>query len=256
VASDVLVNYKYKEKTDDSDLSDANPLCENCPDGLRIVGVCTSCSENPHLCQLCVDAHKRVRITRDHTIHILAEQGTRSVPQILESIIELLEVDLDDSIDAATSELFKTWGKNFGTLNKNEIALDMKHSEEIIESKLIPVFSQGPTNVKVKAVGIIQKLIEQGVVNVSYAFVNDKCVEGFEELINSEDSEIVAITLDCLRCLVKGIAFVGAKFSLIKLHSKLEKQLRRLKLYETGYTTSVQFKAGKLLREMDKCLLE
>ena len=91
---------------------------------------------------------------------------------------------------------------------------------------------------------------------MTYAFVNDKCVEGFEELINSEDSEIVAITLDCLRCLVKGIAFVGAKFSLIKLHSKLEKQLRRLKLYEMGYTTSVQFKAGKLLREMDKCLLE
>lgn len=143
VASDALVNYRDKEKTDESDLSDANLFCENCPDGLRIVGVCTTCPENPHLCQLCVDAHKRVRITRDHTIHILAEQGTRSVPQILESIIELLEVDPDDSITAATSELFKTWNRNVDTFNDTEIALDMKHSEEIIETKLIPVFFTG-----------------------------------------------------------------------------------------------------------------
>jgi len=259
IASNDASEAESKER-DESDLSDANLLCENCPDLLRIVGVCTTCPDKPNLCQLCVDAHKRVRITREHVIHILAEQDynncVRSVPQILESIIELLEVDLDDSITSATDELIKTWKINLGEFSDTAVALDMKHSEEVIESKLIPVFSRGPTSVKLRAVGIIQKLIELRVVNVSTAFANDQCIKGFEELINSKDSEVIVVALDCMQCLVKEIAIIGAKFSLIKLHSQLEKQLRRLKLYETGYTTSVQFKAGKLMREMEKCLME
>jgi len=258
VAANDASEAESKER-DESDLSDANLLCENCPDLLRIVGVCTTCPDKPHLCQLCVDAHKRVRLTREHVIHILAEQDTtcaRSVPQILESIIELLEVDLDDSITSATDELSKTWNINLGEFSDTAIALDMKHSEEVIEAKFIPVFSRGPTSVKLKAVGIIQKLIELRVVNVSSAFANDKCIKGFEELINSEDSEVIVVALDCIQCLVKEIAAIGAKFSLIKLHSQLEKQLRRLKLYEMGYSTAVQFKAAKLMREMEKCLME
>ena len=99
-------------------------------------------------------------------------------------------------------------------------------------------------------------LIEIKVANVTSAFANDKCIEGFDEMLNAEDSYVVVAALDCLESLVKEIVELGAKFSLIKLHSKLEKQLRSLKESEAGYNTSVQFKAGKLIRGMEKCLME
>jgi len=245
---------------DDSTSDTTSLVCESCPDLLAVVAVCRTCPDQPPLCQLCLDAHKRVRVTRDHVIHILGEQGTqpcyRSVPQILENIVELLDVDLDDSIAAATAELLRTWDISLEKFSEKQIAHDMKHSEEIIEANMVPVFSRGNASVKLKAVTVMKKLIELKVVNVSAAFTSDKCIEGFEEMIISEDSEVVAAALDCLQCLVKGIALLGAKFSLIKLHSKLEKQLKRLKMFEAGYTTCVQFKASKLIREMEKCLME
>ena len=129
VASNKDASETEDKERDESDLSDANLLCENCPDLLRIVGVCSTCPDKPNLCQLCVDAHKRVKLTRDHVIHILAEQGfntcLRSVPQILESIIELFEVDLDDSLTSATDELTKTWDINLGEFSDTAIALDL-----------------------------------------------------------------------------------------------------------------------------------
>ena len=110
---------------------------------------------------------------------------------------------------------------------------------------------------KVKIAAVIQTLIEIKVVNnVSSAFANDKFVKGFEEMINTEDSEVILAALNCLQCLVKGIVGIGAKFSMIKLHSQLEKQLRRMKDSEAGFITSVQFKSGKLIREMEKYIME
>ena len=258
IANDV--NETDDKEVDESDLSNANLVCENCPDLLRIVGVCTTCTDQPYLCQLCVDAHKRVRITREHVIHILAEQSTktcwRSVPQILETLIELIDTDLDDSIASETAKLVKTWNTHLDEFSVKEIALDMKHSEEVIEAKLIPVLSHGLTSAKLKAIEMIQKLMELRMVNVSSAFANDKFIEGFEHIFNSDYSEVIVVALDCLQCIVKEVTEAEAKFSLIKLHSKLEKQLKRLKLYEMGYTTSVQYKAGNLLREMEKYLMD
>ena len=190
----------------------------------------------------------------------IGEQNTdkcwRSVPQILLSIVELLEVDLDDSIAETAAELMHTWGIHLDTLSEKEIAQDQINSGKVVEENLIPLFLQGDIAVKVRSVAIMQMLVDLKVVNVASSFANDNCVEGFEEMINAEDSEVVEAALNCLQCLVKGIAVLGAKFSLIKLHSKLVKQLRRLKLFEAGYTTCVQFKAGKLIREMEKYLME
>merc|ERR1719233_1069813 len=209
-----------KERSE-SDLSNTNLLCENCPDMKREVGMCSTCPDQPHLCQLCVDAHKRVRITREHVIHILAEKGNitgcRSVPQILESIIEHINSNLDDFINSKTVELVNTWNIDLEELSDREIALAMKHCEEVIEAKLIPIFSHGLTSAKLKAVGIVHKMIELKLVNISSAFANDKFIGGFEELFNSDYSEVIIVALDCLQCIVKEVIVIGAKFSLINL---------------------------------------
>lgn len=45
---------------------DDAPMCTNCEDGTTATSRCKECSEM--LCVLCVKAHKRVRLTRDHRI--------------------------------------------------------------------------------------------------------------------------------------------------------------------------------------------
>ena len=194
----------------------------------------------------------------------LPTEGCRSLPQVLQSIVELIDiekklaqVDLNDSLASTTAELVRSWSVASDKSSEKDIAQDRRKAEGIIQDNLIPVFVQGDLEVKVKVAEIIQTLIEIEVVsNVSSAFANDKCVKGFEEMINTEDSEVILAALNCLQCLVKGIIEISAKFSMIKIHSQLEKQLRRLKDNEAGYTTSVQFKAGKLIREMEKFVME
>jgi len=46
--------------------SNSSPLCNNCSDGHSVTSRCRDCSED--LCDSCVVAHNRVKLTRDHTI--------------------------------------------------------------------------------------------------------------------------------------------------------------------------------------------
>ena len=46
--------------------SNPSPLCNNCSDGHSVTSRCRDCSED--LCDSCVMAHNRVKLTRDHTI--------------------------------------------------------------------------------------------------------------------------------------------------------------------------------------------
>ena len=189
-----------------------------------------------------------------------------SLPQVLHCLVELIDidkklaqVDLNDSLASTTAELVRTWSaaSDKSSHSDKEIAQSRRKAEGFIQENLIPVFVQGDSQVKVKVAAIIETLIEIEVVsNVSSAFANDECVKGFEEMINTEDSEVILVALNCLQCLVKGIVGIGAKFSMIKLHSQLERKLRGLKDSEAGFSTSVQFKAGKLIREMEKFLME
>lgn len=254
-----------EEDEENQDCSNNNLLCQSCSDLQPVVAVCRSCPDQPALCQLCLDAHKRVRLTREHSMHMLEENLVQlSLPKVLKCLVELIDidnklaqVDLNDSLASTTAKLVRTWSVSSDKSSEKAIAQDRRKAEGIIQDNLLPIFVQGDLQVKVKAVGIIQTLIEIEVVsNVSSAFANDDCVKGFEEMIKAEDSEVILAALNCLQCLVKGIVRIGAKFSMINLHSQLEKQLRRLKDNEAGFTTSVQFKAGKLIREMEKYLME
>jgi len=261
----------YTEDTEDTrDCSNNNLLCLSCSDLQPVVAVCTSCPEQPSLCQLCLDAHKRVRLTREHKVLMMEEQpctlfsatAGRPMSQVLQSLIELIDLDkklaginLDDSITSTTAELVRTWSVTSAKSDDKKYSQDKRRTEDLIRDNLVPIFSQGALDVKTRAAAIIQTLIEIQVVNASW-FVEDECIEGFKEMINTKETVVIVAALDCLQCLVKEVARLSAKFSLIKLHSQLEKQLRRLKDSEAGYTTCVQFKAGKLIREMEKCLME
>lgn len=42
-------------------------MCTSCEDNAGTIGFCVECGE--WLCKTCVEAHQRVKITKDHKIH-------------------------------------------------------------------------------------------------------------------------------------------------------------------------------------------
>ncbi|XP_034732426.1 E3 ubiquitin-protein ligase TRIM33 isoform X3 [Etheostoma cragini] len=67
--SDIIDNYFVKDTTEATSASDekAAQVCTSCEDNAGTIGFCVECGE--WLCKTCVEAHQRVKITKDHKIH-------------------------------------------------------------------------------------------------------------------------------------------------------------------------------------------
>ncbi|KAG7226881.1 hypothetical protein INR49_022176 [Caranx melampygus] len=66
--SDIVDNYFVKDTTEATSTSDekAAQVCTSCEDNAGTIGFCVECGE--WLCKTCVEAHQRVKITKDHKI--------------------------------------------------------------------------------------------------------------------------------------------------------------------------------------------
>lgn len=51
-------------------------MCTSCEDNAGTIGFCVECGE--WLCKTCVEAHQRVKITKDHKIHTKEDAGAAS----------------------------------------------------------------------------------------------------------------------------------------------------------------------------------
>ncbi|XP_041801515.1 E3 ubiquitin-protein ligase TRIM33 isoform X4 [Chelmon rostratus] len=67
--SDIIDNYFVKDTTEATSTSDEKSaqVCTSCEDNAGTIGFCVECGE--WLCKTCVEAHQRVKITKDHKIH-------------------------------------------------------------------------------------------------------------------------------------------------------------------------------------------
>ncbi|XP_029363137.1 E3 ubiquitin-protein ligase TRIM33 [Echeneis naucrates] len=76
--SDIIDNYFVKDTTEASSTSDekAAQVCTSCEDNAGTIGFCVECGE--WLCKTCVEAHQRVKITKDHKIRTKEDAGTAS----------------------------------------------------------------------------------------------------------------------------------------------------------------------------------
>uniref|UniRef100_A0A8D3DQ25 E3 ubiquitin-protein ligase TRIM33 n=1 Tax=Scophthalmus maximus TaxID=52904 RepID=A0A8D3DQ25_SCOMX len=77
--SDIVDNHFVKDTTEATSTSDEKSaqVCTSCEDNAGTIGFCVECGE--WLCQTCVEAHQRVKITKDHKIHSVATSGQRPV---------------------------------------------------------------------------------------------------------------------------------------------------------------------------------
>ncbi|KAI9531160.1 hypothetical protein NQZ68_000655 [Dissostichus eleginoides] len=83
--SDIIDNYFVKDTSDATSTSDekAAQVCTSCEDNAGTIGFCVECGE--WLCKTCVEAHQRVKITKDHKIHTKedadAASGKKAEPE-------------------------------------------------------------------------------------------------------------------------------------------------------------------------------
>uniref|UniRef100_A0A8D0B1T6 E3 ubiquitin-protein ligase TRIM33 n=1 Tax=Sander lucioperca TaxID=283035 RepID=A0A8D0B1T6_SANLU len=78
--SDIIDNYFVKDTTEATSTSDekAAQVCTSCEDNAGTIGFCVECGE--WLCKTCVEAHQRVKITKDHKIHTKEDADSVGTP--------------------------------------------------------------------------------------------------------------------------------------------------------------------------------
>ncbi|XP_038237040.1 transcription intermediary factor 1-beta isoform X3 [Dermochelys coriacea] len=80
---DIVENYFLRDSGADAatDSKDANQCCTSCDDNAPATSYCVECSEP--LCETCVEAHQRVKYTKDHTVRSTgpskSKEGERTV---------------------------------------------------------------------------------------------------------------------------------------------------------------------------------
>ncbi|XP_068187556.1 E3 ubiquitin-protein ligase TRIM33 isoform X2 [Antennarius striatus] len=76
--SDIIDNYFVKDTSEATSTSDEKSaqMCTSCEDNAGTIGFCVECGE--WLCKTCVEAHQRVKITKDHKIRTKEDAGAAS----------------------------------------------------------------------------------------------------------------------------------------------------------------------------------
>ncbi|XP_062448983.1 transcription intermediary factor 1-beta isoform X2 [Rhea pennata] len=80
---DIVENYFLRDSGAEAvaDSNDSNQCCTSCEDNALATSYCVECSEP--LCETCVEAHQRVKYTKDHTVRATggskAKEGERAV---------------------------------------------------------------------------------------------------------------------------------------------------------------------------------
>ncbi|KAM3871622.1 E3 ubiquitin-protein ligase TRIM33 [Diretmus argenteus] len=77
--SDIIDNYFVKDTTEATSTSNEKSaqVCTSCEDNAGTIGFCVECGE--WLCKTCVEAHQRVKITKDHKIRTKDDAASESV---------------------------------------------------------------------------------------------------------------------------------------------------------------------------------
>ncbi|XP_015197734.2 E3 ubiquitin-protein ligase TRIM33 isoform X2 [Lepisosteus oculatus] len=77
--TDLVDNYFVKDSSEVSNGSDENStqVCTSCEDNATAVGFCVECGE--WLCKTCIEAHQRVKFTKDHKIRKKEDVSSESV---------------------------------------------------------------------------------------------------------------------------------------------------------------------------------
>jgi len=238
-------------------------LCMNCPDLSPVVATCLTCTETPGLCKLCLDAHKRVKLTKDHDVEITdkaAVDGCSDCNLTLEAVmfsaVELLTikskmecVDVDAAFNSALKQI-KEFGSGFNKISNDEERCLLK----MIQLQLLPLLS---SRVKEQAIVLFQTFLDLNL-DIKYSniaiHIKDN-IDKFQDFLQdpSLHSDILAIVLECLLIVTnntKSSDFIRPTF--VEIRDKLSDVLKNIKSSGVIHSNKVLYKAGRIQRELEK----
>merc|ERR1712098_354113 len=222
-----------------------------------------TCTETPGLCKLCLDAHKRVKLTKDHDVEITDETAADgcsdchlTLEAVLFSAVELLTikskmecVDVDAAFNSALKQL-KEFGCGLNKISSDEEKCVLK----VIQLQLLPLLS---SSVKEQAIVLFQTFLDLNL-DIKYSniaiHIKDS-IDKFQDFLQdpSLHSDILAIVLECLLIVTnntKSSDFIKPTF--VEIRDKLSDVLKNLKSSEVIHSNKVLYKAGRIQRELEK----
>ena len=236
-------------------------LCSSCTDLSPSVAECLPCALS--LCQLCLAAHRRVRLTKDHDIKIINtdNQAAPGVPLLrsLKCMVDLVQMtsrhkclNLDEAIDSCISEALDFKSEN---PDVKLAAEDDKVLQDLLSIELLPLLHEDSMEVRQQVMKVLQAVFELELsVKDPASLVTDSCLEAFKMVLSSppELSDRISLTLDCLSTIL--VQLVPQQYLVKTMQDKLVPVLSKLKEGERDYNINVKFKASKLSRQIMKAL--
>ena len=237
--------------------------CRSCSDLSPSVAECLTCSSS--LCQLCLAAHQRVRLTKDHDIKVVNTPGTVQTSSTLlgcfKSMVDLVRMtlrhkclDLDEAIDSCISEALDFKSENPDLELRAE---DDQVLQDLLCIGLLPLLHDNSLEVTVQVMKVLQAVFElELTVRDPASLVTNSCLEAFKTVLSSppDKSERISLALDCLTTIVVQL-LTEQKYLVKTIQDKLGPVLSRLKEGEGDHILNVKFKASKLSRQILKALV-
>ena len=240
-------------------------VCTSCTDLSPSVAECLSCPEETNLCQLCLAAHRRVRITRDHEIKVIkGEKETQETAEVtllktFQCLVDLVKmtrrlqcVDLDSAIDSCIAEALKFKNENPDVKLRPK---DEKIMQELLSIELLPLFHENSLKIHVRILKVLQAVFEcEWTVTDPAILVTEAGLEAYSVLLSS-NSDNILLTLDCMSTIVTLLAAKQMRYQVMILQQKLKPILVELQDSERDYVINVKFRASKLSRQLTKALV-
>ena len=222
-------------------------LCGNCDDASPAIALCNTCPETPSLCKLCLDAHQRVKLTKDHDITItdeeMIEESMLTHENVVKCAIELVEingrmecVDVDHALQETLTQL-----KN---LSKKDPDFKLTEATKI---RMLNLFNQKRRRM---ALEIVQTVVDIGPRDIVVMFANIEWCLPILGDSNDSDNREKLLALD----IILRVLQTDKKSLIIKFVRDIKHKLPIKQFKQDIYPTSIMFKAGKLSREVEKIM--
>ena len=212
----LMIEPELEEKVDGA--NNNSEVCSSCTYLSPSVAECLDCPEKTSLCTLCLAAHRRVRLTRDHKIQMInpetGETGEVTLLKTFHTMVDLVKMtrrvmclDLDSAIDSCITEAlnFKCEHPDVKLRKENDRIL-----QELLSVELLPLFHEKSKQIHVKVMKVVQAMLELELsVEDPAILVTDSCLEAYQVLLSAdcpEKSDSVVLTLDCLSSVVTLLA--------------------------------------------------
>ena len=237
-------------------------VCTSCTDLSPSVAECLTCEDYTSLCQPCLAAHRRVKLTKEHDIKIeMTSQALEDTPELslLRSFKFMMELtnmsrrhkclDLESALDACISKALEL---------KIQQDVEMREEvdralQELIDVELLPFISEKSLDISFKVVKILNTMFEIGIfIRDPASLMTESCLEAYIILLSSlpENTDRIILTLDCLLSMVTLLQTNLLKYLAMNLQEKLAPVLTRLKA--ESRCINIKFKAVKLIKQIEK----